>query len=71
MGSRRDSNRDGRSTRILFVCDATKYHGIHEFRHSIHNVRMQADIVNSGDTIVVFGALHRILHPSKFLHCEL
>ncbi|KAG6419773.1 hypothetical protein SASPL_116285 [Salvia splendens] len=66
MGSKRDSNRDGRSTRILFVCDATKYPGIHEFRHSIHNVRMQAGIVNSGDTIVVFGALHRILHPMGY-----
>lgn len=68
MSSRsNNSNRDNRSmpSRILFVYDATKDRSSHEFRHSIHNVRMQVGIVNSGDTIVVLGALHRILHPSK------
>ncbi|XP_057785874.1 serine/threonine-protein kinase CDG1-like isoform X2 [Salvia miltiorrhiza] len=64
MGSRSNSNRNNR---ILFVCDATKDRSSHEFRHSIHNVRMQATkIVNSGDTIVVLGALHRILHPMGY-----
>lgn len=67
MGSRDNSNRDSRlmSSRILLVCDATKDRSSHEFRHSIHNMRMQGGIVNSGDTIVVLGALHRVLHPSK------
>ncbi|KAH6789126.1 hypothetical protein C2S51_004132 [Perilla frutescens var. frutescens] len=57
------------SSRILFVYDSTKHRGSHEFRHSIHNMRMRGGIMNSGDTILVLGALHRILHPLGY-HME-
>lgn len=52
-------------SRILIVCDATKDRSIHEFRHTIHQLRMCGGIVHPGDTIRVFGVLHKVLHPSK------
>lgn len=67
MGSSKNSNRDNplMPSRILIVCDATKDRITHEFRHTIHNIRMRGGIVHPGDTIKVFGVLHRVLHPSK------
>ncbi|KAL2467799.1 receptor-like cytosolic serine/threonine-protein kinase RBK1 [Forsythia ovata] len=50
-------------SRILIVCDATKDRNIQEFKHTIHNIRMEGSILHAGDTITVLGVLHRILHP--------
>ncbi|KAL0326101.1 UNVERIFIED_CONTAM: Inactive protein kinase SELMODRAFT [Sesamum radiatum] len=68
MGSSNSSSKDNafRPSRILVVCDATKDRSPHEFRHTIHNIRMQGGIVHPGDTITVFGVLHRILHPMGY-----
>lgn len=52
---------------ILIVCDATKDRSIHEFRRTIHEIRMCGGILRPGDTIRVFGVLHKVLHPSKFV----
>ncbi|KAL8481891.1 hypothetical protein ACS0TY_027600 [Phlomoides rotata] len=53
-------------SRILIVCDATKDRSNHEFRRTIHNIRMRGGIVHPGDTIVVFGVLHKVLHPMGY-----
>ncbi|KAK6132240.1 hypothetical protein DH2020_034023 [Rehmannia glutinosa] len=53
-------------SRVLIVCDATKERSIHEFRRTIHNIRMQGGIVHPGDTIRVFGVLHKVLHPMGY-----
>ncbi|KAL0360307.1 UNVERIFIED_CONTAM: Inactive protein kinase SELMODRAFT [Sesamum radiatum] len=68
MGSSNNSSKDNAfmPSRILIVCDATKDRSPHEFRHTIHNIRMWGGIVNPGDTITVFGVLHRILHPMGY-----
>ncbi|CAI9763984.1 unnamed protein product [Fraxinus pennsylvanica] len=50
-------------SRILIVCDGTKDRDNQEFKHTIHNIRMQGGIIHAGDTITVLGVLHRILHP--------
>ncbi|KAK6131992.1 hypothetical protein DH2020_034266 [Rehmannia glutinosa] len=65
MGS---SNNNGSymPSRVLIVCDATKERSIHEFRRTIHNIRMQGGIVHPGDTIRVFGVLHKVLHPMGY-----
>ncbi|XP_057795613.1 probable serine/threonine-protein kinase PBL15 [Salvia miltiorrhiza] len=59
------SNREMRS-RILIVCDATKDRSIHEFRQTIRQIRMCGGIVHPGDTIRVFGVLHKVLHPMGY-----
>ncbi|KAL2232317.1 UNVERIFIED_CONTAM: Protein NSP-INTERACTING KINASE 3 [Sesamum indicum] len=68
MGSSNNSSKDNAfmTSRILIVCDATKDRSPHEFRHTIHNIRMRGGIVHPGDTITVFGVLHRILHPMGY-----
>lgn len=53
------------SARILIVCDATKDRNADEFKHLINYIRKRGGIVHPGDTIVVFGVLHKVLHPSK------
>lgn len=65
MGSSKIRDSPLTPSRILIVCDATKDRSYHEFRRTINNIRMRGGIVHPGDTIVVFGVLHKVLHPSK------
>lgn len=67
MGSSKNKDIPVTPSRILIVCDATKDRSYHEFRRTIHNIRMCGIIVHPGDTIVVFGVLHKVLHPSKLV----
>ncbi|XP_042033887.1 proline-rich receptor-like protein kinase PERK3 isoform X1 [Salvia splendens] len=53
-------------SRILIVCDSTKDRSIHEFSKTIRQIRMCGGIVHPGDTIRVFGVLHRVLHPMGY-----
>lgn len=57
-------------SRILIVCDSTKDRSIHEFSKTIRQIRMCGGIVHPGDTIRVFGVLHKVLHPSKSVVCN-
>ncbi|KAL1543755.1 non-specific serine/threonine protein kinase [Salvia divinorum] len=54
-------------SRILIVCDSTKDRSIHEFSKVIRQIRMCGGIVHPGDTIRVFGVLHKVLHPMGYL----
>ncbi|KAH6836049.1 hypothetical protein C2S53_012017 [Perilla frutescens var. hirtella] len=53
-------------SRILIVCDATKDRNNHEFMKMIHDIRMRGGILNPGDSIRVFGVLHKVLHPMGY-----
>ncbi|KAI3464594.1 hypothetical protein Pfo_021257 [Paulownia fortunei] len=68
MGSSNNISSDNplMPSRILIVCDATKDRSNHEFKHTINNIRMRGGIVHPGDTIMVFGVLHRVLHPMGY-----
>ena len=54
-------------SRVLIAYDATKDLGNDEIQVTIKEVRMRGDILRRGDTLVVFGVLHKIQHPSKCL----
>ncbi|KAI5589322.1 hypothetical protein BDE02_05G154700 [Populus trichocarpa] len=48
---------------VVIAYDATKDRGVHELKLTIDAVRMRGDILRGGDTLVVHGVLHRVLHP--------
>ncbi|KAJ6997988.1 hypothetical protein D5086_011140 [Populus alba] len=48
---------------VIIAYDATKDRGVHELKLTIDAVRMRGDILRGGDTLVVLGVLHRVLHP--------
>jgi interleukin-1 receptor-associated kinase 1 len=52
---------------VVIAYDATKDRGVHELKLTIDAVRMRGDILRGGDTLVVHGVLHRVLHPCKCL----
>lgn len=53
--------------RILVAYDANKERNDNEFKHTINGIRLRGDIIRCGDTILVLGVLHRVLHPCKCL----
>lgn len=50
---------------VVIAYDATKDRGGHELKLTIDAVQLRGDILRSGDTIVVLGVLHKVVHPSK------
>ncbi|CAK7346869.1 unnamed protein product [Dovyalis caffra] len=48
---------------VVIAYDATKDRGFHELKLTVDAVRMRGDILRGGDTLVVLGVLHRVLHP--------
>ena len=59
------------SSRIIIAYDATKDRTEHELQMTLRNLWMRGDILRGGDTLIVLGILHRVPHPSKFLHLDL
>uniref|UniRef100_F6GZU0 Protein kinase domain-containing protein n=1 Tax=Vitis vinifera TaxID=29760 RepID=F6GZU0_VITVI len=53
-------------SRVLIAYDATKDLGNDEIQVTIKEVRMRGDILRRGDTLVVFGVLHKIQHPMGY-----
>ncbi|KAG6774285.1 hypothetical protein POTOM_021637 [Populus tomentosa] len=51
---------------VVIAYDATKDRGVHELKLTIYAVRMRGDILRGGDTLVVLGVLHRVLHPLDY-----
>lgn len=51
---------------VVVAYDATKDRGMHELKLTIDAVRLRGDILRAGNTIVVLGVLHRVMHPSKY-----
>lgn len=52
--------------RVILAFDATKERNDeHEFKKVIDEIISRGDILKRGDTIVVFGVLHKIAHPCK------
>lgn len=49
--------------RILVAYDANKERNDNDFKHTINGIRLQGDIIRGGDTILVLGVLHLVLHP--------
>lgn len=56
---------------VVIAYDATKERTEHELQFTIKGVRLRGDILRSGDTLVVFGVLHRVTHPCKCLFDQL
>lgn len=56
---------------VVIAYDATKERTEHELNLTINRVRLRGDILRTGDTLVVFGVLHRVTHPSEcfFMDC--
>lgn len=50
---------------VVIAYDATKERTEHELNLTINRVRLRGDILRTGDTLVVFGVLHRVTHPSE------
>lgn len=50
---------------VVIAYDATKDRGGHELKLTIDAVQLRGDILRAGDTIVVLGVLHKVVHPSK------
>lgn len=53
--------------RVLLAFDATKDRNELEFKNVIDDIISRGDVINRGDTIVVFGVLHKVSHPCKCL----
>ena len=51
--------------RVVVAYDATKDRNEHEFKHTINGIRLRGDIIQGGNTLMVIGVLHRVLHPCK------
>lgn len=49
--------------RVIFAFDATKDRNELEFKNVIDDIISRGDVLNRGDTIVVFGVLHKVSHP--------
>nr|KAJ0208743.1 hypothetical protein LSAT_V11C400209090 [Lactuca sativa] len=49
--------------RVLLAFDATKDRNELEFKNVIDDIISRGDVINRGDTIVVFGVLHKVSHP--------
>ncbi|KAM7514743.1 hypothetical protein LguiA_004326 [Lonicera macranthoides] len=52
--------------RVVVAFDATKDRSEHEFRHTINGIRLRGDIIEGGNTLMVVGVLHRVLHPMGY-----
>ncbi|KAL4561852.1 hypothetical protein LXL04_034033 [Taraxacum kok-saghyz] len=48
---------------VLLAFDATKDRNELEFQNVIDDIISRGDVLNRGDTIVVFGVLHKVSHP--------
>lgn len=53
--------------RIIFAFDAHKERSDNEFKNTINGIRLHRDMIHGGDTVLVVGVLHKILHPCKCL----
>ncbi|XP_062023779.1 probable serine/threonine-protein kinase PBL3 [Rosa rugosa] len=51
---------------VVIAYDATKDRGGQELKLTIDAVRLRGDILKAGDTIVVLGVLHRVVHPMGY-----
>ncbi|XP_031091637.1 serine/threonine-protein kinase CDG1-like isoform X1 [Ipomoea triloba] len=51
---------------VVIAYDATKDRSENEFYQTIRDIRMRGDILHPGDTIVVLGVLHKVLHPMGY-----
>ncbi|KAL6211196.1 hypothetical protein ACLB2K_016423 [Fragaria x ananassa] len=51
---------------VVIAYDATKDRGGHELKLTVDAVRLRGDILRAGDTIVVLGVLHRVVHPMGY-----
>ncbi|KAL1815675.1 hypothetical protein ACET3Z_018249 [Daucus carota] len=49
--------------RIIFAFDAHKERSDNEFKNTINGIRLHRDMIHGGDTVLVVGVLHKILHP--------
>lgn len=54
--------------RIVIAFDATKNHNFQELKDIIAHIRLRGDMIQEADRITVFGVLHKVLHPSKFVY---
>lgn len=51
--------------RVVVVYDATRDRNEQEFKHTVNGIRLRGDIIQGGNTLMVIGVLHRVLHPCK------
>ncbi|KAB2623800.1 protein kinase APK1B [Pyrus ussuriensis x Pyrus communis] len=51
---------------VVIAYDATKDRGVHEFTLAVDGLLKRGDVLHSGDTIIVLGVLHRVVHPMGF-----
>ncbi|XP_022141469.1 probable serine/threonine-protein kinase PBL4 isoform X1 [Momordica charantia] len=54
------------SSRIIIAYDATKDRTEHELQITLRNLWMRGDILRGGDTLIVLGILHKVLHPMGY-----
>lgn len=53
---------------VIIACDVTKDRSENEINIIIDRVRSASDILSAGYRLLVLGILHKVPHPSKYLH---
>ncbi|KAI9200750.1 hypothetical protein LWI28_012731 [Acer negundo] len=56
----------GSGSHVVIAYDATKERGEHELKRTVSSVRLRGDILRAGDTLLVLGVLHRLVHPMGY-----
>ncbi|KAM1151145.1 hypothetical protein COP2_034833 [Malus domestica] len=51
---------------VVIAYDATKDRGVHELTLAIDSLQKRGDVLHSGDTIIVLGVLHKVVHPMGY-----
>ncbi|CAK9187709.1 unnamed protein product [Ilex paraguariensis] len=55
------------AARVVVAYDATKDRTEQEFKSIFDNIRLRGDLLRGGDTLMVLGVLHKVLHPCPSL----
>ncbi|KAM1537418.1 hypothetical protein PS1_002352 [Malus domestica] len=51
---------------VVIAYDATKDRGVHELTLAVDSLQKRGDVLHSGDTIIMLGVLHKVVHPMGF-----
>jgi hypothetical protein len=50
---------------VVIAFDATRYYSQDELHLAIEGVKLAGGILRGGDTLLMLGVLHKVLHPCK------
>ncbi|XP_058089797.1 proline-rich receptor-like protein kinase PERK13 isoform X2 [Magnolia sinica] len=62
-----DNNFPPLQSHVVIAFDATKELKEHELQLAVTNIRLRGGILSSGNTLLLLGVLHTVLHPMGYL----